>query len=135
MRSAITIFLLIALTITSGCALTRPKPMIHDVSTYAGPGDRVELLPPSQRHSVRVASTARRVGEMTTADWSEIVSLTGRLPGLSDEERTIKWVWCYGTPTATIRLALGEYKDHTEVTFIRNDGKWVLGWIAWVIVD
>ena len=72
---------------------------------------------------------------MTKEDWSEIVSLTGRLPGLSDEERTIKWVWCYGTPTAQIRLALGEDIDYTEVTFIKNDGTWALGSVAWVIVD
>lgn len=72
---------------------------------------------------------------MTKQDWSEIVALTGRLPGLSDGERTIKWVWCYGTPPSRVRLALGESIDYTEVTFTKHDGKWVLAWVAWVIVD
>jgi hypothetical protein len=127
--------LLIAVAITTGCAFSRQREQVHDVSAYAGPGDRVALLPASLCHPVRVAPTARRTGDITKQDWTEIVSLTGRLPGLTDEERTIKWLWCEGRPATTVRVALGPHTDYTEVTFIREDGGWVLGSVAWVIVD
>lgn len=135
MQRTIMIALLITLTVTEGCVRFMPKREIRDVSHYCGPGKYIVLLPYSQQQLVRVAPSARRVGNMTGDDWTAIVALIGRLPGLSAEERTVHWVWCEGSPATVIRVALGVWMDYPEVTFTRTGGRWQLSSIAAVIVD
>ena len=126
MHTTVKMLMLWILAIAPGCALFLREKEIHDVSSYSGSAECVVLLPQSQIQPVHVAPHARTVGKMTVGDWKDIVTLIGRLPGLTEEARTIQWVWCEGTPVTVIRIALGDPGPYMEVTFTRARGRWHL---------
>ena len=79
----------------------------------------IRFLSSDQARRVTVAPKAVRTGNISQDDWNAIVQMVSRLPDLSDNDRTIVTVTCFGDPTIAVTLQLG-YRCYM-ITFVKTD--------------
>jgi hypothetical protein len=92
----------------AGCGSPKvPTAVPLDLYPLSSSFPTVQLLPPEQARPVRNAPNASRIGNISQSDWNAIVEIISRLPGLTDSDRVIVDVSCFGEPTVAVRIQLG----------------------------
>ena len=89
-------------TVIAGCVTHNVGPALP-----LGEYPAIRYLPTEQARRVTVAPNAVRTGSISQADWHALLQLISRLPELSDNDRIIVSVMCFGDPTLAVEVQLG----------------------------
>lgn len=79
----------------------------------------IRFLAPEQANRVTVDPKAVRTGDLSQDDWHAIIAIISRLAELSDNDRMIVSVTCFGNPTIAVTIQLG-YGCYV-IQFVKTD--------------